>query len=297
MLTVELPILTCRRVFHMHFRAKPERPVVVAGPCTAESPEIMKAVAQTLTPLAKELGFDLIFKASFDKANRTSVDSYRGPGLKTALRWFTDIKTAFGVPVLTDIHETAQVAEAAEVIDVLQIPAFLCRQTDLVVAAAATGRAVNVKKGQFLPPEQVSHIVSKVHEASQKAGIAPNLALTERGASFGYGDLIVDMRSFPIMAKSGAALIFDITHSLQKPGGGSKTTGGAREFAPTLARAATATGYLAGYFLEVHPEPAKAKSDAATQVSPEQAAGLLRQIIPLWRETVKMTALDASFQG
>ncbi len=278
------------------FKQKPERPTLIAGPCMAESLELLEAVVAPLHALSKELKFDLIFKASFDKANRTSIGSYRGPGLKQTMKWFDTIKSKYpGLPVLTDVHETVQVAEAAEVIDVLQIPAFLCRQTDLLVAAAQTGRAVNVKKGQFLAPENAQHIVSKMVSASKEKGFEPNYALTERGVTFGYGNLVVDMRALKVMSDLSAPTIFDITHSLQLPAAGGaqgEVSGGLRNFAPVLARAATATGYLDGYFLEVHANPNQAKSDAATQLSIEQASTLLRQIIPLWYHLKGATAQD-----
>ncbi|RZA24536.1 MAG: 3-deoxy-8-phosphooctulonate synthase [Proteobacteria bacterium] len=281
------------------FKKNPERPTLIAGPCMAESLELLETVVAPLHALSKELKFDLIFKASFDKANRTSIGSYRGPGLPQTLKWFDAIKSKYpGLPVLTDIHETIQVAEAAEVIDVLQIPAFLCRQTDLLVAAAQTGRAVNVKKGQFLAPENAQHIISKMVAASKEKGFEPNYALTERGVTFGYGNLIVDMRGLKIMSDMGAPTIFDITHSLQLPAAGGSSgevSGGLRNFAPVLARSATATGYLDGYFLEVHADPNNAKSDAATQLSIEQATVLLRQIIPLWYHLKGSTQNDKVF--
>jgi 2-dehydro-3-deoxyphosphooctonate aldolase (KDO 8-P synthase) len=281
------------------FKRQPSKPVVIAGPCMAESYELLETVCTQLVGLAKELDFQLVFKASFDKANRTSINSYRGPGLDQAVRWFAQLKDKFpGLKVLTDVHETAQVGPAAEVIDVLQIPAFLCRQTDLVVAAVKTGRAVNVKKGQFLAPENAQHIISKVLAAAAEDKLTPDFALTERGATFGYGNLVVDMRGLKVMSDLGAPVIFDITHSLQLPAAGGASgeiSGGLRGFAPVLARAATATGYLDGFFLEVHADPNKAKSDAATQLSQKQADILLRQLLPLWREMRTATAHDGEF--
>lgn len=281
------------------FVRKPNRPTLIAGPCMAESLELLEAVVAPLYALSQELKFDLIFKASFDKANRTSIGSYRGPGLTQTLKWFDAIKSKYpGLPVLTDVHETIQIAEAAEVIDVLQIPAFLCRQTDLLVAAAQTGRAVNVKKGQFLAPENAQHIISKMVAASKEKGFDPNFALTERGVTFGYGNLVVDMRGLKVMSDLNAPVIFDITHSLQLPAAGGSSgeiSGGLRNFAPVLARAATGTGYLDGYFLEVHTDPNKAKSDAATQLSVEQASLLLRQIIPLWYHLKASSDTDSAF--
>lgn len=281
------------------FEINPAKPVVIAGPCMAESYELLQTVVEPLRKLSQELGFQLVFKASFDKANRTSINSYRGPGLNQAMRWFSDLKSKYSdLPVLTDVHETQQVGPAAEVCDVLQIPAFLCRQTDLLVAATHTGRAVNVKKGQFLAPENAQHIVSKIEAASQEKGLSVNYALTERGTTFGYGNLVVDMRSLKVMSDMKAPVIFDITHSLQLPAAGGshgEVSGGLRNFAPVLARAATASGYLDGFFLEVHADPNKAKSDAATQLSQSQAATLLRQIIPLWYNTRGLKSEDAQF--
>ena len=282
-----------------YFERRTKRPTIIAGPCMAESLEILQESLEPLWKLSLELDFKLVFKASFDKANRTSIHSYRGPGLPQALSWFETLKKQYkGLAVLTDVHETAQVAEAAEVIDVLQIPAFLCRQTDLVVAAVQTGRAVNIKKGQFLAPENCRHIISKVHQAAQEKGIVPDYALTERGTTFGYGNLVVDMRGLKVMADEGAPVIFDITHSLQLPaagGAGGEVSGGLRNFAPVLARAATGTGYLDGFFLEVHPQPQKAKSDAATQLSIPQAEHLLRQLIPLWTSARLFAENDSVF--
>lgn len=280
------------------FRAQgPSRPVVIAGPCMAESRELLDAVVAPLCKLASELDFQLVFKSSFDKANRSSIDGYRGPGLEKAMAWFSDIKSSHGVSVLTDVHETAQCGAVAEVCDVLQIPAFLCRQTDLLVAAIQTGRAVNIKKGQFMAPGAMANIAGKAVAAAKEKNLEPDFALTERGASFGYGNLVVDMRSFPIMARTGAPLIFDITHSTQLPGAGAdgKSSGAEREFAPALARAAVATGHLAGFFLEVHAEPQRAKSDKEAQLSIDQASVLLRQLVPLWRACRDVSVIDRQF--
>ena len=274
------------------------RPIVYAGPCMAESLDLMQAVAEPLVKLSKELDFDLTFKASFDKANRTSVASYRGPGIEKSLQWFSEIKSKYKIPVLTDIHETHHAKEVSPVVDVLQIPAFLCRQTDLLIAAVETGRTVNVKKGQFVSPHSFLNAVDKAKAAAKNKSLPLKLALTERGASFGYGNLVVDMRSFPIMASAGVPVMFDITHSTQLPGGGAdgKVSGGERQFAPTLARAATATGYLSGFFLEVHETPTKAKSDKDVQLSVSQAEALLRQMIPLWRAARAFNAIDSQFK-
>lgn len=278
------------------FQRRAERPLVIAGPCMAETEELLHAVAEPMKKLAADLKFDYVFKASFDKANRTSIDGYRGPGIDTALQWFQGIRTGLKLPVLTDIHETHHVNEVAAGVDVLQIPAFLCRQTDLIVAAALSKKAVNIKKGQFLAPEGSAQIAKKVVDVCQKESIQPNFALTERGASFGYGNLVVDMRSFPVLATNPpGAVIFDITHSTQQPGAKGDSSGGQRQFAPVLARAATATGYLDGFFLEVHSNPSRAKSDAAVQLSIAQAEAMLRQIIPLWYASKNASSIDKDF--
>jgi 2-dehydro-3-deoxyphosphooctonate aldolase (KDO 8-P synthase) len=273
------------------------KPIVYAGPCMAESLELLHAVAEPLTKLAQELNFDLTFKSSFDKANRTSIDGYRGPGIEQAMKWFSEIKNKYKVGILTDIHETHHAAAVAPVVDVLQIPAFLCRQTDLLVAAVETGRMVNIKKGQFIAPGGMQNAVDKCRAAAAAKGIPLRVALTERGASFGYGNLVVDTRAFPIMAQTKVPIIFDITHSTQLPGAGAdgKSSSGERQFAPTLARAATATGYLSGYFLEVHKNPNEAKSDKAAQLSIKQAELLLRQLIPMWHAARSYAEIDKHF--
>lgn len=279
--------------------ADPARPLVIAGPCAAESFALLDAVCGQLHSLSQELGFDYVFKASFDKANRTSLASTRGPGMDQAMTWFRDLKDRYQVRTLTDVHETIQVQPVAEVCDILQIPAFLCRQTDLVVAAARTGRTVNIKKGQFMAPAAMIHVVDKARAAAREAGHPGDVLLTERGASFGYGNLVVDMRAFPIMAGAKAPLILDITHSTQLPASGGEGGGvssGERRYAPVLARAATATGHLSGYFLEVHTNPEQAISDKDAQLNPKQAEALLRQLVPLWREARAYTAVDRMFQ-
>lgn len=273
------------------------KPIVYAGPCMAESLELLHAVAEPLTKLAQELNFDLTFKSSFDKANKTSIDGYRGPGIELASTWFSEIKKKYKVGILTDIHEAYQAAAVAPVVDVLQIPAFLCRQTDLIVAAVETGRMVNIKKGQFMSPSSMQNAVDKCRAAAARKGIPMRVALTERGASFGYGNLVVDTRAFPIMAETKVPIIFDITHSTQLPGASAdgKSSSGERRFAPTLARAATATGYLSGYFLEVHTNPNDAKSDKAAQLSIKQAELLLRQLIPMWHAARSYAEIDRHF--
>lgn len=278
------------------FKLNPPRPLVIAGPCTAETPELMNKVAEAMVRLSEELGFDYIFKASFDKANRTSIDSYRGPGLEQAASWFGNLKREFGCLTTTDVHETAQVEAAAEFADVLQIPAFLCRQTDLLQAAIETKKAVSVKKGQFLAPENCAHIVGKARSAAEAIGIELDFALMERGTSFGYGNLVVDMRGFKTMAENKVPVIFDVTHSTQQPSTG-KTTGGLRHCAPLLARAAAATGYIDGLFIEVHDDPSKARSDAATQLSIDQARTLLRQVVPILKNRDMHSASDSEFQA
>ena len=234
--------------------------LVIAGPCVIESLELCRTVAAHVQEVCGRFGLPYVFKASFDKANRTSGSAFRGQGMQEGLAILQRIKEEFDVPVLTDIHEPAQAAPVAEVADVLQIPAFLSRQTDLLLAAAETGRAVNVKKGQFLAPWDMKNVVDKMTQAG-----CSKLLLTERGASFGYNTLVVDMRSLPIMRGYGWPVIFDATHSVQQPGGQGASSGGQREFIPTLARSAVAAG-VDGLFLEVHPDPERALSDAATML-------------------------------
>jgi 2-dehydro-3-deoxyphosphooctonate aldolase (KDO 8-P synthase) len=248
---------------------------VVAGPCVLESEELAIDMGHTLAAMAERLGVALVFKSSFDKANRTSIDSYRGPGLEEGLRLLALVKEETGLPVLTDVHEPSQCEPAAQVCDVLQIPAFLCRQTDLVVAAAATGRAVNVKKGQFMAPDDMRRVVEKARSTGNE-----KVTVTERGTSFGYHNLVVDMRSFAWMHEDGIAVIYDVTHSLQLPSGtsGGKESGGLRRYAEPLAKAALAAG-ADGVFLEIHPDPEHARSDAAVQLDPARAERLLRSLV------------------
>ncbi|ACB81059.1 2-dehydro-3-deoxyphosphooctonate aldolase [Methylorubrum populi BJ001] len=236
---------------------------LIAGPCQLEGRTHALEVASALKEMAQKLGIGLVFKSSFDKANRTSGRSARGVGLDEALPVFAEIRESLGLPVLTDVHEAEQCARAAQAVDILQIPAFLCRQTDLLLAAAATGRVVNVKKGQFLAPWDMAHVASKVTQAGN-----PNVIVTERGASFGYNTLVSDMRALPIMARvtGGAPVVFDATHSVQQPGGQGATSGGQREFVAVLARAAVAVG-VAGVFIETHPDPDRAPSDGPNMVA------------------------------
>ena len=246
----------------------------IAGPCALESRDHAMTMAEALRDMADRLGVGVVYKSSFDKANRTSLTGRRGLGLKEALPVFAEIKENFGFPILTDVHENDQCAAAAEVVDVLQIPAFLCRQTDLLLAAAATGKPVNVKKGQFLAPWDMKNVVAKVTGSGN-----PNVLVTERGASFGYNTLVSDMRALPIMAEqTGAPVIFDATHSVQQPGGQGTSSGGQREFVPVLARAAVAVG-VAGVFIETHDNPAEAFSDGPNQVPLGELEGLLARLM------------------
>lgn len=231
------------------------KPIIIAGPCVIESADLLAEVATELVRLNRKFGTDIIFKASFDKANRTSLSSFRGPGLERGLQMLADVKERFGLRILTDIHESYQAAPAAEVADILQIPAFLCRQTDLLVAAAATGRVVNIKKAQFLSGDDMRYPVDKVRQSGGN-----EVWLTERGNSFGYNNLVVDFRNIPVMKHFTPHVIMDCTHSVQRPGGLGGATGGNREYIPSMALAAKAFG-ATGYFFEVHPQPDKGLSD------------------------------------
>ena len=247
---------------------------VIAGPCQLESRAHALEVANALKEIAGRLKIGLVYKTSFDKANRTSVSAPRGIGLAQALPIFAEIRSSVGLPVLTDVHEPAQCAEVAQAVDVLQIPAFLSRQTDLLLAAAATGKVINVKKGQFLAPWDMANVVAKIAGAGN-----PNVLVTERGASFGYNTLVSDMRALPILARTtGAPVIFDATHSVQQPGGKGTSSGGEREFVPVLARAAVAVG-VAGVFIETHPDPDQAPSDGPNMVPLREFEDLLRTLM------------------
>jgi 2-dehydro-3-deoxyphosphooctonate aldolase (KDO 8-P synthase) len=248
---------------------------LIAGPCVIESEAHAQSMAGAISDIARRLNVPYIFKASFDKANRTSGKSFRGPGLAEGLRVLAAIKAKYAVPILTDIHEPSQAAAAADVVDVLQIPAFLCRQTDLLVAAARTGRAVNIKKGQFLAPDDVKHAVAKVVDAGNA-----KVFVTERGVSFGYHNLVVDMRAFPMIRSTGVPVVFDVTHSLQLPGGGDGVTAGQAEYIETLASAGVAAG-VDGVFLEVHDSPSHAKSDAQNALKLDLLEPLLRRLIAI----------------
>jgi 2-dehydro-3-deoxyphosphooctonate aldolase (KDO 8-P synthase) len=249
--------------------------VLIAGPCVIESEAHTLGLARALKQIASASGVPLIFKASYDKANRTSGGSFRGPGLVEGLRVLAAVKRETGLPVLTDIHEVDQAGPVGEVADVLQIPAFLSRQTDLIAAAAATGRAVNIKKGQFLAPRDVRHAVAKVTAAGN-----PNVFVTERGFSFGYNNLVVDMRAFPMMRELGVPVVFDVTHSLQLPGAGDGVTAGLAEYIDPLARAGVGAG-VDGVFLEVHEEPSQAKSDGQNALRLDHLESLLRQLVQI----------------
>jgi 2-dehydro-3-deoxyphosphooctonate aldolase (KDO 8-P synthase) len=246
---------------------------LVAGPCVLESRAHACEMATALKEIAARLKIGFVYKTSFDKANRTSGKSPRGLGLEKALAIFAELRTKLGVPVLTDVHEPDQCAPVAEAVDVLQIPAFLCRQTDLLVAAAKTGRAVNVKKGQFLAPWDMKNVVEKITGAGN-----PNVLVTERGVSFGYNTQISDMRALPVLSKLGAPVIFDATHSVQQPGGQGTSSGGEREFVPVLARAAVAVG-VAGVFIETHQDPDRAPSDGPNMMPLKQMEPLLRRLM------------------
>ncbi len=246
--------------------------LLIGGPCALESPELARRVAGTMQEICARLGISYVFKASFDKANRTSLDAYRGPGLEEGLATLARIRAEIGVPVISDIHDVSQVKAAAEVLDILQIPAFLCRQTDLLTAAAGTGKPVNVKKGQFVSPWDMQYAVNKLRGAGGR-----KIMLVERGASFGYNNLVVDMRSLPVMRSFGCPVIYDATHSVQLPGGAGGSSGGQREFIVPLARAAIATG-IDGVFMEIHPEPEKALCDGPNSIPLDEMESVLVQL-------------------
>ncbi len=246
-----------------------------AGPCVIESRAHALAMAARLKTIGEETGARIIFKSSYDKANRSSKDSFRGPGLEEGLEILAAVKAKTGLPVLSDVHEPGQAARAARVLDVLQIPAFLSRQTDLVTAVAQTLKPVNVKKGQFMAPDDMANVIEKCRAAGNE-----RILLCERGASFGYHNLVVDMRSFPMMRALGYPVVYDVTHSLQLPGSG-KETGGLKQYAPILARAAAATGCVDGFFMEVHDEPDRALSDRSTQLDLEIVPGLIRELLAI----------------
>lgn len=250
---------------------------LIAGPCVIENEEMIMTIAKKLKEITEELGIDLLFKASFDKANRTSISSFRGPGLEEGLKILKKVKDELGLQVVTDIHEPYQAEIAAQVVDILQIPAFLCRQTDLLVAAAKTGKFVNVKKAQFLAPWDMKNVITKLEESGNA-----NILLTERGTSFGYNNLVVDYTAMIEMKKFGYPVIFDATHSVQKPGGKGTSTGGNREYIEYLAKAAMAVG-VDGIFMEVHPNPDNALSDGPNMIALEDVKDLLQKLVKIYK--------------
>src|ERR1700690_1532873 len=249
--------------------------LVIAGPCVIENTDVTFYTAERLKNICSSLGLPFIFKCSFDKANRSSLNSYRGPGIEKGLRILSDVRSRFDIPILSDIHSVEEVKPAAEVLDILQIPAFLCRQTDLILAASETGRTVNIKKGQFLAPWDMKNIIDKFVSTGNA-----NLMITERGTSFGYNNLVVDFRGFSIMRSFGYPVIFDVTHSLQLPGGLGSCSDGQREFAEPLARAAAAVG-VDGFFMEVHPEPEKALCDGPNMIRLDDAVRILESVVKI----------------
>lgn len=253
---------------------------VIAGPCVIESEAMALSTAETLKGIAERLGILLIYKSSFDKANRTSGSSFRGPGLEEGLRILEKVRRETGMPVLTDVHETAQVAAVASVVDVLQTPAFLARQTDLIEAVATCGKAANIKKGQFMAPGDMIHVTTKARAAATEAGTVAPLMVTDRGATFGYNNLVSDMRGLVIMRATGCPVVFDATHSVQLPGGMGATSGGQREFVAPLARAAVAVG-ISGLFMEMHPDPDNARSDGPNAIPLDQAEALLERLLAI----------------
>jgi len=278
------------------FEAGLDRPFfLIAGPCVVESEQLQLDVAGRLKEMTAALGIPFIFKSSYDKANRSSGTSFRGPGIDQGLAILAKVKRQIGVPVLTDVHDAEQIGAAAEVVDVLQTPAFLCRQTDFIRAAAQSGRPVNIKKGQFLAPHDMKNVIDKARAAALEKGLAEDVFMAcERGASFGYNNLVSDMRSLAIMRETGAPVVFDATHSVQLPGGQGTSSGGQREFVPVLARAAIAVG-VAGIFMETHPDPAKALSDGPNAVPLRHMRALLEQLVALDRVVKAQPLLEDDF--
>ncbi|HET8596685.1 MAG TPA: 3-deoxy-8-phosphooctulonate synthase [Castellaniella sp.] len=278
-----------------HFQAGLDQPLfLIAGPCVIESRELAFETAGVLQEMTRALGIPFIYKSSFDKANRSSGASFRGPGMDEGLKILEDVRQQLGVPVLTDVHETGQAREVASVVDVLQTPAFLCRQTDFIQACAATLKPVNIKKGQFLAPEDMKQVVAKARAAAVEAGgDGRNILVCERGASFGYHNLVSDMRSLAIMRDTHCPVVFDATHSVQLPGGQGTSSGGQREFVPVLARAAVAVG-VAGVFMETHPDPEKALSDGPNAVPLGKMRALLETLAALDRCVKQGGALELS---
>jgi 2-dehydro-3-deoxyphosphooctonate aldolase (KDO 8-P synthase) len=273
-----------------------DRPLfVIAGPCVVESEELALSTAFELRAIAQRLQLPLIYKSSYDKANRSSGSSYRGPGVERGLRILAEVKRRTGLPVLTDVHSIDEIAAAAEVVDVLQTPAFLCRQTDFIHACARSGRPINIKKGQFLAPGDMKNVIDKARAAAAEAGLDPDRFLAcERGVSFGYNNLVADMRSLAIMRDTGCPVVFDATHSVQLPGGLGHASGGQREFVPVLARAAVAAG-VAGVFMETHPDPENAKSDGPNAVPLGRIEELLSTLVELDQVAKRRRWLEADF--
>ena len=268
---------------------------LISGPCVVESEQLQLDVAGRLKEMTAALGIPFIFKSSFDKANRSSGTSFRGPGLDEGLAILAKVKRQIGVPVLTDVHDSEQICAAAEVVDVLQTPAFLCRQTDFIRAVAQSGRPVNIKKGQFLAPHDMKNVIDKARAAAREKGLTDDVFMAcERGVSFGYNNLVSDMRSLAIMRETDAPVVFDATHSVQLPGGQGTSSGGQREFVPVLARAAIAVG-VAGVFMETHPDPAKALSDGPNAVPLRHMRALLEQLVALDRVIKAQPLLENDF--
>jgi 2-dehydro-3-deoxyphosphooctonate aldolase (KDO 8-P synthase) len=269
---------------------------LIAGPCVVESEALQLEVAGRLQEMTRELGIPFIFKSSYDKANRSSGTSFRGPGRERGLQILQAVRAQLGVPILTDVHTEAEVPEVAGVVDVLQTPAFLCRQTDFIRAVAQSGKPVNIKKGQFLAPHDMKNVIDKARAAAREKGLPEDVFMAcERGVSFGYNNLVSDMRSLAIMRETGAPVVFDATHSVQLPGGQGTSSGGQREFVPVLARAAVAVG-VAGLFMETHPDPARALSDGPNAVPLHHMRALLEQLLALDRVVKAQPLLENAFQ-
>ncbi len=270
---------------------------LIAGPCVVESEQLQMDTAGALKEITSSLGIPFIFKSSYDKANRSSGTSFRGPGMQRGLEILAKVKKDLGLPILTDVHSESEIAEVAKVVDVLQTPAFLCRQTDFIRAVAQSGKPVNIKKGQFLAPGDMKNVIAKAREAAKEKGLPEDSFMAcERGASFGYNNLVSDMRSLAIMRETGAPVVFDATHSVQLPGGQGTTSGGQREMVPVLARAAVAVG-VAGLFMETHPDPAKALSDGPNAVPLKHMKALLETLLALDTVTKKNGYLENNFSA
>jgi 2-dehydro-3-deoxyphosphooctonate aldolase (KDO 8-P synthase) len=268
---------------------------LIAGPCVVESEQLQMDTAGTLKEITSELGIPFIFKSSYDKANRSSGTSFRGPGMDKGLEILAKVRATLNVPILTDVHSEAEITQVASVVDVLQTPAFLCRQTDFIHAVAQCGKPVNIKKGQFLAPGDMKNVIDKARAAAREKGLPEdNFMACERGASFGYNNLVSDMRSLAIMRETGAPVVFDVTHSVQLPGGQGTSSGGQREFVPVLARAGVAVG-VAGLFMETHPNPAQAMSDGPNAVPLKHMRALLETLVALDRVTKKNGFLETNF--